>query len=259
MHEMEDRKIFASLMHLSLKDNWSSLPAGDLALRVGKYFLNTPYGTSTLETQDTERIVVNLRQLDCITLIENVVALTRLIKEKGTNFETFAATLQKVRYRGGDMQGYSSRLHYFSDWFYDNQLKGFVFDITEDIGGIPYKKTVNFMTKHPKQYPCLATGSQFEEMLQIEKDLSRRTFHRIPKKDLPQCADLIKDGNLLAITAAKAGLDVLHTALAIRIDGQLRLLHASQEKGQVVISEQTLSEYLEEKKERTGIIAGRIL
>jgi hypothetical protein len=246
-------------MHSALKDNWAAMPVHELAVRVGRYFLNTPYSPSTLEVRDPEELVINLRHMDCFTFIENVIVLTRVIRDKSTNFETFAATLQKVRYRGGIIGAYSSRLHYFSDWFYDNQLKGFIFDLTKDMGGSPCKKGINFMTRHPELYVPLQTADQCSAMLLIEEELRSRSHYRIRKNDLIDCLASIKNGDVLAITTSQAGLDVTHTALAVYHEGKLRLLHASKNEGKVIISEQTLPEYLDVKRDRTGIMVGRIL
>ncbi len=69
----------------------------------------------------------------------------------------------------------------------------------------------------------------------------------------------IRDGDILGITSAKTGLDVMHVAMAVRLDGKVHLLHASCSEGRVIVSSQTLSEYLDEKPERTGVMVGRIL
>jgi len=259
IEDISNRKIFASLMHCALKNNWAALPVHELAIKVGRFFLNTPYGSSTLEVPGEEILVVNFRQVDCVTFIEYTVVLTRLIRDKVTNIDTFAAILQKVRYRGGILNGYASRLHYFSDWLYDNQLKGFLIDITETMGGKSCKKKINFMTRHPDEYPALNEAASFEEMLLVEEKLRNRPFHRIPKADLPDWEEEIKDGDILGITSAKTGLDVMHVAMAVHIDGELHLLHASCAEGRVMVSSATLSEYLDEKPERTGIMVGRIL
>ncbi|MBN1381657.1 MAG: DUF1460 domain-containing protein [Deltaproteobacteria bacterium] len=235
------------------------MPVNELALKVGNFFLNTPYVSSTLDVTVAENLVINLRQMDCFTFLENVIVLTKLIREKRTNFEIFAATLQKVRYRDGKLQGYSSRLHYFCDWYYDNQLKGFIFDITRDLGGVSCKKNINFMTKHPDLYPALKKSAPFNEMLSVEKDLSSRSLYRLRKANINQCTDKIKDGDIIAVTTNKTGLDVLHAGFAIYLQSELHLLHASKTQGKVIVSKQTLFDYLEEKKERTGILVGRIL
>ncbi len=47
-------------------------------LEIGKFFLGTPYVVGTLETKRGEHLVVNLREFDCVTFVENVVALAWL-------------------------------------------------------------------------------------------------------------------------------------------------------------------------------------
>src|SRR5690606_19931565 len=88
---------------------------GDSLVNIGKTFLGTPYVEKTLEIGPTETLVVNLRGLDCTTFVENVLAFGLLLKQGGKDFEAFAGHLQALRYRNGKLDGYPSRLHYFSD------------------------------------------------------------------------------------------------------------------------------------------------
>ena len=69
-------------------------------LEIGKFFLGAPYVAGTLETKGAEHLVANLREHDCVTFVENVVALAWLIKLQGKSFEAFLEvtpedTLQK--------------------------------------------------------------------------------------------------------------------------------------------------------------------
>ena len=121
----QDRKIFKNLTEFLVKKKTSSTFPDQLMLEIGKLFLGTPYVTGTLETKRAEYLVVNLRESDCVTFVENVIALLFLVKSQEKSFEAFRRLLQKIRYRQGRLQGYSSRLHYFSDWIHDNQRRAF--------------------------------------------------------------------------------------------------------------------------------------
>ena len=55
-------------------------------LEIGKFFLGTPYVAGTLETKGAEHLVVNLREYDCVTFVENVVALAWHCKIPGKIF-----------------------------------------------------------------------------------------------------------------------------------------------------------------------------
>ena len=48
----------------------------NVPLFFARQFLGVPYVAYTLEKFSSERLIVNTRELDCTTLIENVTALT---------------------------------------------------------------------------------------------------------------------------------------------------------------------------------------
>jgi len=227
-------------------------------LEIGEFFLGKPYVSGTLETKKSEHLIVNLREFDCVTFVENVIALVKLVKSGEKSFDAFRRLLHKIRYRQGRLQGYSSRLHYFSDWIYDNQKKGIVRDVTAEIGGRPFRKEINFMTAHPDLYPPLKNGSNLRRMKSVERTISRRTLFFIPKKGLRRLEDRIRDGDLIAITANREGLDVQHVGLAARVKKRIHLLHASNTEGKVVLSKKTLYRYVMGSTARSGIMVGRV-
>lgn len=253
----EDRRIFHDLLH----DKWWGSGAkcpGKLVLAVGVQFLGTPFVPNTLERDTGEELVINLRQLDCFTFVENTVVLAGLIKAGKDSFSDFAAALKASRYRKGLLDGYASRLHYFSDWLYDNEEKGMITDITRETGGEPFYKEIRFMTANTDKYPALKCPQTHGRMLAVEKACSGRTLYHIPKAKLKACADKIKDGDIIAVTTDTEGLDVIHAGIAIYLKNSLHLLHASQQAGKVIISTETLRQYLSKRKKHLGIMVGRV-
>jgi hypothetical protein len=257
-HPEQDRRIFEELVRfLSKKKPQAKFP-DELILEIGKFFLEAPYGIGTLETKRAEHLVINLREFDCVTFVENVVALACLVKSRGKSFKAFLRLLQKIRYREGRLRGYSSRLHYFSDWIHDNEKKGIVKDVTAKIGGRPLRKTVNFMTANLDLYPRLKNAANLWRMKSIERAISRRSLFFIPKKALRRLEDRIRDGDFLAITTNREGLDVQHVGIAARVKNRIHLLHASRVDGKVVLSQKTLYQYMMQSKARSGIMVARI-
>jgi hypothetical protein len=157
------------------------------------------------------------------------------------------------------LQGYSSRLHYFSDWIYDNQKKGILKDVTGEIGGRPRKKTISFMTKHPNLYPPLNNEQTLRRVKSIERTMGHRSLFFIPKKALRPLEGRIRDGDLIAITTTIKGLDVQHVGLAARVKDRIHLLHASSIEGKIVLSQKTLYGYLIQSRTRSGVIVARAL
>jgi len=255
---VQNLNIFKKLIRVLDKKKASAKFPDQLILEIGKLFLETPYVTGTLETKRAEHLVVNLREYDCVTFVENVVALVYLVKSQEKSFKAFRRLLQKIRYRQGRLQGYSSRLHYFSDWIHDNQKKGIVRDVTAKIGGKPLRKAITFMTTHPDLYPSLKNVAKLRRIKSIEKTISRRSLFFIPKKTLGRLEDRIRDGDLIAITTNAEGLDVEHVGLAARVKNRIHLLHASSIEGKVVLSKKTLYQYLMQSRARSGIMVARI-
>ncbi|MEL6257243.1 MAG: N-acetylmuramoyl-L-alanine amidase-like domain-containing protein, partial [Bacteroidota bacterium] len=95
----------------------------EIAVQIGKNFLGTPYVGGTLEVGSEEQLVIDLQGLDCTTFMENVVVFSRLTKKGRLDFASFQEELELLRYRDGNMQSYSSRLHYFTEWISNNESK----------------------------------------------------------------------------------------------------------------------------------------
>jgi hypothetical protein len=232
---------------------------GELVLKIGKFFLGAPYRQGLLETKGTEHLVVNLREFDCVTFVETVVSLAACVILRQASFEFFRRRLRRIRYREGLLQGYPSRLHYFSDWIYDNERKGILRDITAEIGGRSWGKALAFMTTHPDLYPPLRRTANLRRMKAIERTISRRALFFTPKKVLRRLEHRIREGDIIAITTNTDGLDVAHVGLAAGVKNRIHLLNASSAEGKVVLSKQTLHRYLMQGKTRSGIMVARLL
>ncbi|WP_228236784.1 N-acetylmuramoyl-L-alanine amidase-like domain-containing protein [Allomuricauda sp. M10] len=252
----KDKPLFESKMAALEKTQAANL--GDTIITVGKSFLGTPYVEKTLEIGDTETLVVNFSGLDCTTFVENVMAFSLMLKNHESDFDTFARNLETIRYRNGEMNGYPSRLHYFTDWIRNNEKKGLVKDITAEIGGVALEKPIDFMGTHRNLYPFLASDENFQAMQHVEQELAKETLCYLPQDQIASKEQLIHSGDIIALATSIKGLDVTHTGIAIhQPDGRLHLLHASSKNGEVEISELPLADYLKNIKSNIGIIVAR--
>jgi hypothetical protein len=156
-------------------------------VKLGTWFMETPYVAHTLEKGDEEQLVVNLRELDCTTLVENCLAIAKTIQSGEHTFEQFTKELKNVRYRSGKIDGYPSRLHYTTDWIFDNQQKRLVKNLSKEIGATPYPKEINFMSTHPDSYRQLKDSSHLVEIIaQKEKTSTPVSIFIFPKKNWPK-------------------------------------------------------------------------
>ncbi|WP_072876901.1 N-acetylmuramoyl-L-alanine amidase-like domain-containing protein [Flagellimonas taeanensis] len=252
----KDKPLFESKMAVLEKTQAPSL--GDTIMVVGKSFLGIPYVEKTLEVGDTETLVVNFSGLDCTTFVENVMAFSLMLRDRETDFDAFVKNLETIRYRNGELNGYPSRLHYFTEWIRNNEKKGLVKDITAEIGGVTLEKPIDFMGTHRDLYPFLASDENFQAMQQVETELAKEKLCYLPQDQIASKEHLIHSGDIIALATSIKGLDVTHTGIAIhQPDGRLHLLHASSKKGEVEISELPLADYLKNIKSNIGIIVAR--
>jgi len=225
-------------------------------LKHGRSLLGTPYVAHTLERTAQEELFTSRSELDCTTFVESAMAMSLASKEDGTFSEDdFARQLEKVRYRGGVLDGYTSRLHYVADWINDNINKGIIEDITAVHSQDKDILQLSFMSTHPDSYKHLKNNpDNIARMAAIEKKLSGQEIHWIPKQKLPnEGLPWIKDGDIVMLTTNINGLDVSHMGIAIYQNGKLHLLHASSVEKKVVIDKRTLRNQLAESKRVTGI------
>jgi hypothetical protein len=252
----EDEEIFKTFINLFSEQK--DAPSSDIMLKAGTFLLNTPYVEHTLE-HEPEQLVINLREMDCTTFVENCLALTRTLKAEKQDFEQFAKELTNMRYRDGKIYDYTSRLHYFSDWIFTNTKKNLVRDIAKEIAETSLTMKINFMSTHPESYKQLRDNTLIQVIAEQEKEISVREMYFIPKTKLAEIENKLMDGDIVAITTEIEGLDVSHTALLIRKNGKIHILHASSVAGKVIIAEETLENYLKNNKRATGIMAARPL
>ena len=233
-------------------------------LWLARQFLGVPYVAHTLEVNDDERLVVNTRQLDCTTLVETVAALKLCTQAGKHGFADYLNALRQLRYRQGRMAGYPSRLHYFTDWIRDKVAMQLVTDIQQPNPPFSVVQTVNvdYMSTHTSAYKALkASAALVPEIRAAEQSLTGMKVRYIPKRSLRNSALLrkvIKDGDILAITCNKKGLDIAHLGFAVWRSNGLHLLNASMIHKKVIEEPMTLYQYMQKHKTHTGIRVVRI-
>ena len=239
-------------------------PQQGSTLWFARQFHDVPYVTHTLEVNDHEQLVVNTRELDCTTLVETVTALTLCVKQEKRQWIDYLQMLRTLRYRQGVLDGYPSRLHYFTDWILDKQQMGLVSEIQQP--NPPFtavqRVSADFMSQHPNYYKALkANPSLVKEIRQQEQKLTGKMFRYIPKQEVRNTKLMrktVRNGDIIAITCNKKGLEIAHLGFAVWQKDGLHLLNASQLHHKVVTEPMTLRQYLGKHKTHTGIRVIRI-
>ena len=244
-----------------------TLAVGDRIALIGETFVGTPYLPRTLDPPGRERLVVNLRAMDCVTFVENMLALAHFVTEAPQNvlaqpeqaMRSYQEMITRIRYRGGRLAGYPSRLHYFTDWLLDNEHRGLIEIITADLGGSVDPEPISFMTSHRDLYPQLVDERNHQEIGRAEGRLNAVPRYYIREGELAAVADRIEDGDILAMATTVAGLDVAHTGIALWKGGELHLMNAPLVGKSVQISEKRLSGRLLGIRSQDGVMVARPL
>lgn len=250
------RKIFILPFIACLFFNTTSAQEYNAMLSNGLKYIDTPYVAGVLDVNDVETLEINGDALDCVTFVEFALAMS-LCKDQGTEMSEleFADHLQNIRYRNGIIDGYTSRLHYTTDWINDNIKKGIIEDITAKHSSNTMQVFVNYMSTHPELYDKLKRSPEnVAKMAAIEQQLSGQTVHYLPKELLPvEGLKWIKNGDIIAIMTNIHGLDVSHMGIAIYMKDNLHLLHASSKDKKVTVEKLALSRQLDRNKDYAGI------
>ena len=224
-------------------------------LAVARSFVGAPYVTGCLDRTSEECLAVNLCELDCWTFVENSLAIA--LAAPG-DFYGYRTHLQELRYWGGQVNGYGSRIHYFTGWLLQNEKRGILVDLTETMGGIPYRKKIGYMSARPARYPKVKDPENLRSIHAAERRINAHQWFYIPKNRVAKMEHLIQEGDIVSLTAWKPELDIAHQGFAVKINGRIHLMHASSLHKKVIISKQPLPEYIANQAGQTGIMVGRL-
>jgi hypothetical protein len=250
---------FERVMDYAKEANLHERPIGEIMQVLGQQFMERPYLTGTLDEPATEQLVIRFDGFDCVTFVETVLAMARGVAVQDYRFGTFARHLEDQRYRDGALDGYCSRLHYFTEWIDDNAARGTIRSLTADLGGVVLRDSVDFMSTHRSAYPRFATNDSLWACVRgMEARLQSRTIRYVPQDRIRAVYDRLEAGDIIGIATSIDGLDISHTGLVYEAqDGRIGLLHASTSGGVKVSPD--LQRYVQNIEHQIGILVARPL
>lgn len=231
--------------------------------RIARMFVDVPYVAHTLEMPagENEMLTVNIDQLDCTTFVESVAALAITVGERRSSWRDFVYNLERIRYRGGRMNGYSSRLHYIAEWIIDNTHRGNFADVTNRFPKVNYAtKTLDFMSHHRDRYVALADSTNYDRICRVEDGLRSHRYPFVKTMDLKDKATkaAFRTGDIVALTSNLKDLDVTHLGIVVLVEGEPYLLHASSSLGKVTVTNIPLDKFMERNRSLTGVRVVRL-
>jgi hypothetical protein len=260
----EGQEVFTGIVNKAAAENWKRLPIGELIGKVAMELKDTPYVGFTLEVnKDCECCVVNLTGLDCVTFFEDSLCMARMIKRGKSTPEALLAEVRTTRYRGGKLGDFTTRLHYTTDWFVDNQKKGVVRILTPGLPGAePFTQKVGIMSQHPENYRQLKAHPELiPEIRRIEDTINARSLKYLPMAKLEAAEHLLQTGDIVGVATKAEGIDIAHTGLCIRDEqGIVHFMDASSARSRMKVTlEPQISKCLNWSPKLTGVMFARPL
>lgn len=226
----------------------------------GRQFEGTPYVAHTLEG-DTESLTVNLDELDCTTFVETTMALSFTAGEGREGWQDYLYNLRRMRYRGGEINGYSSRLHYICDWAMDNAHRGNIVDVTPNLPKCKYMvRSIDFMSAHRDKYALLKDSVEYARIRGVESGYRNHRFPYIKTNDLAlkEVQKCLREGDVLAFVSNLSDLDVTHMGMVVMDNGVPRVMHASMSNGKVEIAKGSLYDFVKRNRGWIGVRVFRL-
>ena len=227
-----------------------------------RMFEGIPYAAHTLEGEP-EILTVRVDSLDCTTFVETAMALAFTIGEGRYSWRDFIYNLRRIRYRGGEVDGYPSRLHYISDWAVDNIYRGNFSDVTAVFPRVStMTRSIDFMSTNRERYPALADSAVFERVRALENGYRNHRFNYIKTIDLggKETKAAFHDGDVVALVSNLKNLDVTHMGIVVKDTptSEPYLLHASYSDGKVEVTTRPLAEFMKKNRQWLGVRVFRL-
>ncbi len=246
--------IIKSITSTQNKDK--SIP--DKIIITAKSRLNTPYVAGTLE-QVPERLVVNIAETDCILFVESCLALALTSNLENPSFSNFKKILQELRYRDGVIDGYTSRLHYTSEWIDQAEESGILKEVTKSLGGVEFNENFSFISTHPELYKQISGNKkEIEKIKNCENNLNNYHYFYIPKDKIESTQSMLENGDFVCFNTSIDGLDISHIGIVYKDDNRVTFIHASLGGKKVLIEPGDIAQYVNKNSKTDGIRVVRV-
>ena len=208
---------------------------------IGQFFIGAPYLSNRLSKSNPEKVYFSFADFDCVTFVENVLAL---YYSDGTNSK-FIENLIKIRYN--DSVSYENRNHYLTKGLQKLVALNILSPINNQLNSKSIQKNINYLSKHIN-----SNYINMSRIISIEKSISHEDMYYFVSNNVVEINHLIKNGDVIAFVSSRNDLDFQHVGFVYIKNNKKYILHASQEKKVVCISDVTIDQYLSNNKKIKG-------
>ncbi len=234
----------------------------DFVLATLNRFEGVKYGSGA-KGCSADQLLINTASFDCVTFIENFLAMAFTTYELRNNpfafedeiFKTFSKYLMIIRYyENQPTESWENRINYYTEQLFKLTDLGLLIHIGENSGAKLYTKKINYISSNKYKFPGI---KNWKKLKQTEKKLTERPKFYFPLDEIEKCyKPIAQEGDIVALTTTIDGLEVSHTGIITLKNGRLFFSHASQKHKKLIMEEDFL-EYLDTRSTITGIMIFR--
>ena len=208
---------------------------------IGQYFIGAPYLANRLSKSNPEKVYFSFTDFDCVTYVENVLAL---YNSKGNHIQ-FSEKLIKIRYN--DSISYENRNHYLTSGLKKLVKLNILTPINNPFNSKSVFKNIDYLSKHVN-----SKHIDKNKLKKTENSISNRPIYYFDSMNDSVTNNLIKNGDVIAFLSLRNDLDFKHVGFVYIKNNIKYILHASQEKKVVCISDVTIDQYILKNKKIIG-------
>jgi len=206
---------------------------GKRVVRIGRKNLGQPYeiyllGEFPYEMYDPQPLYC-LSKSDCVVFSEHTYAMAL-----SHDWPSFFATLQRIRYNGGQISVLTRNHYTEADW--DRNNSWLVRDVTDEVAEgrtKPFHVTID-------------RAKFFKNRYKIDTSMPKEEFTSmyIPYEEMASAVKNLRNGDFVNVVYGEKELSVTHTGLiAIAGDGTVDFLHSTPPR----VKEQPILQYVEQR------------
>lgn len=216
---------------------------GDKIVAAAKALSGIPRGKAA-DNDSLGTIMVRLDSLNQRELIYLSMAAARTAELTVPSLREFEKNLEYVSRRKGIDEGFSSQFLYGSDWIVDNVYRGNLKDMTEYLdGGSSRTKTLDYVSRHPEEFPALADSVTADKVRVIEFGYRSHRIPHLKKQSIGNktVKELLYNGDIIIFNPPETDFDIYDIGFVSMENGEPYFIHISRETDTVRLDPYPLS------------------
>lgn len=217
-------------------------PYPEWVRHVAQKWQGIPYGSGG-KGLGPEELLLNLDQMDCMTAVENLLAIHIARRSGDLSLESFAQALLTLRYEATPPCRWEDRYHYLTHAFLRWEKWGSWLPL-----GHPDPRPITYISQNRPKY---AGFRDWKHIQRIEELLSSRPRFYIPTDELQAWLPALRDGDFIAFISTEPGLDVSHVGVFFWEGEKPTFAHAALRERKWVYGED-LCAYLDRRRAKVS-------